>query len=294
MNELFPHYTIGHFVNKPGQFVEFEITSFEEMAEPDVADIHKHFFYEILWVDEGQSRQIIDFEAYELKKGSLFFISPGQVHEFEEWQPLKGGTIMFTSDFFLFNHQDKNKLFELSFLDNTYINPALNPSEESFSEIRKTIDILMKEKNRPDSSISILQSLLNILLHQIQRTIDKDAGYKFNPRYLVLFKEFQHLIENDFKGSATVFNYADLLNISQHHLNRVVKEITGHSATRFIQNRKVLEAKRMLTFSDMPVNEIAAELNFFDSSFFAKSFKKITGLSPSAYKASMSEKYRKL
>lgn len=293
MNDLFPFYSIADFINRPEEKVEFEITTFEDMAEPEVADVHKHSFYEILWVDEGESRQIIDFKNYELGKGSLFFISPGQVHEFIEWQPLKGGTIMFTGDFFLINHQNKNKLFELSFLDNTYFNPALNLSDSSFIEIRNTIQYLINEKRREDSDKSILQSYLNILLLQIQRSIENELTTKYNTRYLVLFKEFQILVEKDFFTNATVIDYSDQLRITQRHLNRVVKEITGDSATQFIQNRKMLEAKRLLTFTDKSVGEVAASLNYFDSSFFTKIFKKVLGQSPTSYRTAMSEKYRR-
>ena len=115
MNNLFPYYSIGHFINQPESKTEFEITRFEEMEEPEVDDVHRHTFYEILWVDAGVSRQIIDYVEYDLSENSLFFISPGQLHEFEEWQPLRGGTIMFTSDFYLFNQQNQEMLFELSF-----------------------------------------------------------------------------------------------------------------------------------------------------------------------------------
>lgn len=118
MKDLFPFYTIGHFINEPTNRTEFEIMRFDEMDEPEVDDIHKHTFYEILWTEKGISKQTIDYKEYEVLPNSLFFISPNQVHQFEEWKPLKGGTILFTEDFFLLNQNHKDKLFELSFLDN--------------------------------------------------------------------------------------------------------------------------------------------------------------------------------
>ena len=73
---IFPEYTIGDFINEPGNPTQFEITRFETMAEPEVEDIHKHTFYEILWVDAGTSVQHIDYKEYDLREGSLFLISP--------------------------------------------------------------------------------------------------------------------------------------------------------------------------------------------------------------------------
>lgn len=101
MKDIFPFYTIGHFINQPTNPTEFEILQFDEMEEPNVDDFHKHSFYEILWTEKGKSRQIIDYNEYEVKPNSLFFISPNQVHHFEEWKPLTGGTILFSEDFYL-------------------------------------------------------------------------------------------------------------------------------------------------------------------------------------------------
>ncbi|MBK7360408.1 MAG: hypothetical protein IPI96_14415 [Saprospiraceae bacterium] len=57
--------------------------------------------YEILWTEKGISKQTIEvIKNMKFYSNSLFFISPNQVHQFEEWKPLKGGTILFTEDFF--------------------------------------------------------------------------------------------------------------------------------------------------------------------------------------------------
>src|SRR5690242_5851012 len=104
MKDIFPVYSIGHFINQPGNSTEFEILRFGKSEEPNVDDFHKHRFYEILWTEKGKSKQIIDYSEYEILPNSLFFISPNQVHCFEEWKPLTGGTILFTEDFYLLNH----------------------------------------------------------------------------------------------------------------------------------------------------------------------------------------------
>jgi AraC family transcriptional regulator, transcriptional activator of pobA len=294
MKNLFPFYSIGHFINEPQNPTEFEITRFEEMEELDIEDPHKHTFYEILWFDEGQSTQVIDYKEYSIEANTLFFISPGQLHHFEEWQPLRGGSVFFTEDFFLLNSQDKQQLFELSFLDNFYVNPFLKPDKESFSEIRHIIDLLMIEKEKSNYNPAIARSFLHILLAQIQRIIDTETGQKPSNKYLVIYKKLKILIDAHFQESLTANDYAERLNITQHHLNLIANQITGKTTTELIRARSILEAKRMLTFTDMGVSEIAAELNYFDSSYFAKLFKAETGMSPVAFRNSISEKYRNL
>lgn len=263
------------------------------MDEPNVDDVHKHTFFEILWVDEGSSRQTIDFQPYDLRPKSLFFICPGQVHEFEGWEGLKGGTIMFTEDFFLQNQQNKDKLFELSFLDNIYYNPGLLLECEDYSDVRHYIDLLLKERKRLDPDHEILQSLLQILLLQVQRSADTYRRINSSRRNIMLFKQLKNILELNFTEALTVNQYAEKLNITPHHLNRIVKDITGKSASDLIKARSILEAKRMLSFTGLSVSEVASSLSYFDSSYFSKIFKSATGKTPVQFKMEMSEKYRK-
>lgn len=293
MKELFPFYRIGDFINQPHNATEFEIIRFDEIEEPDVEDLHKHTFYEIIWIEKGKSRQVIDHVDYQINPGSLFFISPGQLHVFEEWKPITGGCIMFTEEFFLLNYFDRDKLFELSFLDNFYSNPVLSPDKKSFAEIQHTIDQISKEKKRKDYSTSMSQALLHILLLQIQRCVDAQSGSTVPKKYLVLYKKFKNLIDKNFTNNWSVSDYADQLAITQHHLNAVAKEVTGKTATAVIRARSVLEAKRLLSFTDFSVSEIAARLGYFDSSYFSKIFKAETGSSPIEFKLTISESYRR-
>lgn len=291
MQTTFPLYSIGHFINQPDNPTEFEITRFEQMEEPDVDDPHKHTFYEIIWIDSGKSRQTIDYIEYELSPASLFFISPGQLHLFEEWEPLRGGSILFSEDFFLLNQQDKDKLFELSFLDNFYANPLLKPTAENFADIRHTIELLCREQQRSDRSNTITQSLLHVLLAQIQRCIDLEDGQPLSKKYVILYKKLKSLLDQHFAENLPVSAYADKLNITQHHLNLVCKQVTGKTASDVVRSRSMLEAKRLITFSDLTITEVASQLNFLDSSYFARVFRSETGLSPVAFKQAMSEKY---
>jgi AraC family transcriptional regulator, transcriptional activator of pobA len=294
MKELFPHYGIGHFINEPHNPTEFEVTRFEEMGELDIDDPHKHTFYEILWFDEGVSSQIIDYQEYLIEPKTLFFISPNQLHHFEEYQPLKGGSVFFTEDFFLMNQQDKEKLFEITFLDNFYTQPYLKTDAQTWSEIRQTIDLLIAEKRRPDGALTIIQSLLTILLAQIQRSFDNENTSISSKKYVILYKKLKNLIDKHYKEALTANDYADKLFITQHHLNLVAKQVTGKTTSELIRARSILEAKRLLTFSDYSVSEIATELGFFDLSYFAKVFKAETNVSPLVFKKEISEKYRHL
>ncbi|GJQ44154.1 MAG: AraC family transcriptional regulator [Ignavibacteriaceae bacterium] len=292
MKDLFPFYSIGHFINQPTNQTEFEIMQFDKMEEPNVDDIHKHTFYEILWTEKGISKQTIDYKEYEVLPNSLFFISPNQLHQFEEWKPLTGGTILFTEDFFLLNHNNKDKLFELSFLDNFYASPCIQLDKKNFADIKQTIDLILVEQKRKDKSLTITQSLLHILLAQVQRCVDTKTEKSVSKKYLILYKQFKNLLDKHFIENKTTSFFAEKLHITAHHLNLIVKSVTGKTASEVIRARSILEAKRLLTFTDLRVNEIATQLNYFDSSYFSKLFKAETNKTPAAFKNEMSEKYR--
>lgn len=292
MKDIFPFYSIGHFVNQPTKQTEFELLRFNEMEEPNVDDFHKHSFYEILWTEKGKSRQIIDYNEYEVKPNSLFFISPNQVHHFEEWKPLTGGTILFTEDFYLLNRTNKDNLFELIFLDNLYSNPCIEFTKKKFGEILELIHQIETEQKRDDKNPSIVQSYLNILLAQVQRYIQAKSENSVSKKYIIQFKQYKTILEENFVTNQTANFYADQLHITQHHLNLICKEIAHMTATDMIRARRILEAKRLLTFTTKTISEIAFELNFTDSSYFAKTFKMVTNQTPLDFKHKMSDKYR--
>lgn len=79
--------------------------------------------------------------------------------------------------------------------------------------------------------------------------------------------------------------YADQLHITPKYLSSVIKEVSGRSAVEWIDRYVILEAKALLRYSGLSIQEIAYELNFSTQSFFGKYFKHHTGMSPSEYKS---------
>jgi len=291
MNLICPVYDIDDFINRPGQGCDFTVLEFGAMDEPDINEVHKHNFYEIVWTEGGRSKHAIDYQEYELGPGSLFFISPNQIHSFEEWKGLRGGTILFTEEFFLMDRANKDALFELTFLDNLYANPCIHLSETDFALALELIRAIQKEFDRGDANRVILQSYLQILLTNVQRQIDRE-GNTLDKKYWIHYKTFRELLEKNFIQYQYASYYANRLNITPHHLNVVCKSVTGQTTSEVIQARVMLEAKRLLTFTGMTVSEIAYELSFNDSSYFARAFRKMTTVTPLEFRQVMSEKYR--
>ncbi len=100
----------------------------------------------------------------------------------------------------------------------------------------------------------------------------------------VLVSRFRKLVSKHFLQQQQVAGYAAMLFITPNHLNRVVKEITGKTASDSIAEMMLQEAKALLKYTDLPAAEIAYHLRFSDPSSFNRFFKKHAGLTPLAYR----------
>ena len=145
---------------------------------------------------------------------------------------------------------------------------------------------LEAERNGELGNIDILKSLLTIFLAKIERygkhEAEQTVDYR-KPSHL-LFIRFRQLLEQEYKQLHTVQEYANRLNVSVRSLSNSVNECSGKSPLIFINNRIILEAKRLVLYSDLMIKEIAYMLGYDDPSYFVKHFKRHTGYLPSEFR----------
>ena len=99
-----------------------------------------------------------------------------------------------------------------------------------------------------------------------------------------MFREFLFLVSQHYVREREIGYYADQICVTPKYLSSVVKEVSGKTAAKWIDESVILEAKSLLKYSGMSIQEIAYHLNFSTQSFFGKYFKQHTGTSPSRYK----------
>ena len=138
-----------------------------------------------------------------------------------------------------------------------------------------------KERYRHEIIRTLFTTAFYIITEINQR--EQPGGIK-QGRCEVLFDEFMTLLQQYNKRERNVSFYAKQLNITPKYLSSVVKEVSGKTAARWIDESVILEAKALLKYSGMSIQEIAYHLNFSTQSFFGKYFKQHTGTSPSRYK----------
>ena len=294
---MFYSYSIADFFELKHEHRHFHINRLEAMPilPSRIKSPHKHQFYEVLLIKEGNTIQNVDYQEFNIQSATLFFISQGQLHLWgkTDRSNIRGYRLMFTEDFFLLNHIDKNFLFELVFLDNIYFNPCISVSNEANSTIYKYFDLLFEEYERDDANSKVLQSLLFLTLTEVQRITTHQKSNMVVSKEIGIYKKFLELLEDNFKKHLPIGDYAGKLCLSQKQFTRIIQGITHQSVSDVIKNRIILEAKRLLTCTDMNINQISYELGFEDSAYFARFFRRETQQSPTEFKNITVEMYRK-
>ena len=145
---------------------------------------------------------------------------------------------------------------------------------------------------KSDRSLSMLRAYVHILIVTLFRIHAREQNEKILDKSNVMVREFRQLVAENFITMRSVQEYADLIGISTTHLRDTVKEITGYSPGQLIRQEIIFEAKRQLANTEATTAEIGYALNFEDTSYFSRFFKRETGTSPSTYREEVRKKYR--
>jgi AraC-like DNA-binding protein len=251
---------------------------------------HLHDWYELVYVYEGKGTFFIDQTFYEMRKGDVFFIPGNTIHRAF---PDKDDPVTSTAIFFsplLMQHASLGdsfsylSCFEQSKLQKNYqvtLPLALQLTLESTLEHIQ----LELEHKKPGYRHSIILDLQRMLL-QLSRGTDTDGliiqtDSTTEPFWMkkILFYIDEHL-EQDV-GLAALSVKA---SISPAHFSRVFKKLTGMNITEYITTKRIIRAKELLLETDNNISLIAESCGFDSLPHFHRMFKRITSMTPAAYK----------
>ena len=256
---------------------------------------HVHSFYEVLWFQDGVGTHNVDFVDYEVKPNTIFFLNPGQTHNFDHNVDkekgicrYKGLTIKMCTDFMRDEDCGQNAMLKYNAFHTFDTAPYYYIEEDTAEELHHLVRMMEEEAQRAGEfgNIVILKSLLHIFLVKIQR-----HGHQENTIHLdnlkpshQLFVQFRRMVDKEFMRLHTVQEYADGLNVAVRTLNKCVNECSQKSPLAFINDRIILESKRMVRYTSLMIKEIAYKLGYDDPSYFVKFFKRQTGYLPSDFR----------
>ena len=243
---------------------------------------HTLGFYDVAFITGGNGTFMLDDHSLTIEPGQVFFTSPGQVRQWLSRETVTGFVLFFEPHFFATFFSDPLFLYRFPFFNNSVNYPALKLDPK---HLKQSLDMLEQieaefEKLQNDSP-HLIRSILYQLMIQLNRAYagqNKTASSdtRLNP---IVFK-FRKAVDQHFKRLKTVEEFADLLHVSPGHLNKVCLQHMKKNASMLIKERIMLEAKRLILYSNKTITEIAYELNFTDSSNFSRFFSSIQGESP--------------
>jgi len=273
---------------------DFSIRSFSEMSSlSSTPHPHRHAFYEIIYIKQGEGNHVIDFENYPVIPESLYFFSPDQIHFWQLTKPLEGISIKFSENFLLLPPSELYLTEYLDFFHNTEYPPHLILSNGNGKEIKYLFSRIEKEYHSDGYVRDLkIRSYLIILLIEIQRIFMADSSKRDVIRGSALVSVFKKLVSKNFLTHRSAAYYAEKLGISEAYLHELTRENTGMTPSQIIRKEIATEAKRLLAHTTDTVSEIGYKLNFDDPSYFGRFFKRETGFSPKDFRSHTLEKYQ--
>ncbi len=268
----------------------FVIKTMEEidLALGGIADNpHKHNYYTVIWPVHATGKHIIDFNEYPILPDNLFFVSPGQVHQIITDPAPKGYVILFSPEFLEKNSIRNDFISDLKIFQKSDETPPLPINPTMAATLRLFTEQMLKAfQSQNDLFLETIGAYLKLFLIECNGHCSLNPGSNLQNFEVskTLVKNFKALVESHFHKNHLVKFYAETLNISPNYLNEVIKSAVNVPAKDFIQNRLILEAKRMAIFTSKSGKEIGYELGFDDPSHFSKFFKLKTGQSLQEFK----------
>ena len=237
-------------------------------------DDHYLFFVQL----SGMCKGMVDFESFTMLANMAFYILPGQVHSYESADIGTTGWFVALDPGLVpdgFRVVLENPLLSIRPLD---------LGAGGVAPLVQCLELALRLYEQPVGSFSrqavypLLASFTALFadVYSKQECIPADKA----SRTQTIMLAFKRLLLVEYKRLKSPGEYAAELHLSTSYLNEVVKETTGFNVSYWIQQQIVLEAKRLLYYSQSSVKEIAHELGYEDHAYFSRLFKKAAGRTP--------------
>lgn len=249
---------------------------------------HRKTVNDFILITHGTMIRRKGLNLYELGPHTFFFLPVHQI-SLDDWmsEDIKGYYCHF--DTTLLTKQGPKQDLENEFPFMKFIaHPLIYLDNELLTKINPLLERLeIETKNNQLDSSDLFRIYLLALFTELKRAIPSDKQTlpnRADNASLRVTQLYKNALSQFIYEKQTVSDYADLLHISPNHLNKCVKTITGQSARDLLDEMILLEAKVLLSQSDLSVSEIAYRIGKQDPSNFGRFFKTNTGMTPKEYR----------
>lgn len=263
----------------------FDLVRLQDRPDIPREFLHRHTYYHLLWLSEAEGVHLLDFERFEVRANSVFFINPGQLHSWKSMTKPKGYVINFSSEFFLQMFPSTGDMTKYPFFNIASEAPVLYLAQSQHDQLLPLLRMMEREAlGHAVSRLDVLKSYLLVLLIELRRLYPESNSQSASAHNYSLTKQYKLLIEDHYLQMVSVRDYAAKLHVTERQLNEALKRTQGKTAGQLLQERLVLEAKRLLSNTDSSIKQTALQLNFDDIAYFCRFFKKHALLTPSEFK----------
>lgn len=269
---------------KSTAFTDFKLSTINDTCIPDKENNLNSKWITLIIIKSGSGKIKIDFEEYGLRKNRIFLINKYKKISWLQFENLEGLILQFTDSFYNQIYTGNPKIKSDQTLSGEFPSTIRIENEEEY-EWNNLIDVIIKEyTNKVENSREIICLCLKALIMLYRRKTDVNGNWFIADRKKKLADDFTRLLNNRFTEFKTSKDFAEHLNISPNYLNAVCKEVSKKTVSYLIQERVILEAKRLLTHTELTVSEISFRLGFKDNSYFGRYFKKLVGVPPERFR----------
>lgn len=249
--------------------------------------IHRETFYCIILITEGCEELSVNEHKRIVHTGDVVCSRPGEIWNWQPEPKLEGLVLIFEEPFLLSFFNDSHFLERFSYLHSKRTSPFLRLDTALYERLYHLLSLMKTEiDDSKDKDQHILRAMLYETLMLLNRAeCDEDCGQPMNEvaesRYI---DGFIHAVNTEYMLRHDVEYYADKLCITPNYLNKIVRQSLGTTAKLYIGKKVLEEAERLLLYTTLTVTEIAERLHFDSTSYFARFFRKQTGLTPIQYR----------
>ena len=280
-----------NLVNHSNDIVSFNIIKMTDYPKERLKQMssspHRHDFYTALLIEKGSGQHLIDFSIHNIEDFQVHFVSPGQVHNIMNSENARGYTILFSNQFLIDHNIPVHFIEDLNLFNNYGESPPLQLNKEQYDKMavfcNEMIQFDAEDSKYRTESIAAYLKLFLISCNAFCGPSD------VNPQKIEvgnsIIRQFKALVEQHYATWHSSSQYAEALNITPDHLNRIIKSYIGKTAKDYIQTRISIAAQRMLFFSNLSTKEVGYQLGFSEPANFSAFFKKHTKTSPSQFRS---------
>ncbi|NNE99623.1 MAG: helix-turn-helix domain-containing protein [Pyrinomonadaceae bacterium] len=261
-------------------------------TKKNVLDPHRHDNYELFWVKEGSGKLIVDFNEFEIIPPMILLFSPGRVHGWRIEDTPEGFVFRLSNEFFALESRDAaEQVSDVSVFCSIGGDPVIYLDEQQNKQFETISNAAYQEfcSNQLERS-SALRSYVRLWLVNAHRAAEINRPNQTQTASFYLTRRFLLLVEKHFREGLAVKDFAERLKVTSNHLSATLKETIQRTPGEVLRERLIIEAKRLLRYSDKNISDIAFDLNFEDPSYFARYFRKYNGQSPSDFRDSATNK----